>query len=236
MTLLTPFRFRAAVFDLDGTLADNMALHAEAFDEFVRQHGLPALTRDIRRRIDGRRNSEIFPLLFGRTMERDEVKRLEHEKEGAYRRLSLGRLRPLAGAVTLLDRLAARGIPAAVATSAPEPNVAHTLAELGLANRFRTVVRSDQVARGKPAPDVYLRAAEVLGVSPAECLAFEDAPVGVTAARTAGMRCVAVTSTFTAEDFAAADPPPTETYADFDAFLSGSGGWLLDEMMNASAR
>ena len=105
----------------------------------------------------------------------------------------------------LLDRLAARGIGVAVATSAPEKNVAHTLSAIGLADRIGVITRSDAVPRGKPFPDVFLRAAHELGVAPEACLAFEDAPVGVAAARSAGMRCVAITSTFSAEMFAATD-------------------------------
>jgi HAD superfamily hydrolase (TIGR01509 family) len=222
-------RPEAVIFDLDGTLADNMTWHARAFEAFVARHGLPPVTMDLRRRIDGKRNSEILPMLFGREMTRAEVREYEHEKEGAYRELSRGQLRLVAGAARLLDRLAAHGIPAAVATSAPAENVAFTLRELGLDARLPLVARSDQVAHGKPSPDVYLHAASLVGAAPGACLAFEDAPVGVTAARAAGMACIALTTTFPAEALAASDPPPTGIAADFDAFLAGPGRWLLAE-------
>ena len=96
---------RAVVFDLDGTLVDNMTLHARAFESFATAHGLPPLTMDLRRRIDGKRNSEIFPMIFDREMTMDEVLAFEEEKEGAYRQLSRGRLVPVRGVLTLLDRL-----------------------------------------------------------------------------------------------------------------------------------
>ena len=80
------------------------------------------------------------------------------------------------------------GIPMALATSAPKPNVVHTLAELDLASAFPVIVRGDEVARGKPAPDVFIEAARRLGVDPADCLVFEDAPMGIEAAKAAGMR------------------------------------------------
>ena len=174
---------RGAIFDLDGTIVDNMPVHAEAFAIFVERHGLRPLTLDDRKRLDGRRNRDIFPDLFGRELTDAEQAAFANEKEALYRELSVGRLVPAAGLVRLLDRLDARAIPVAVATSAPPDNVIHTLAELGLAARLTCVVRSDQVPRGKPFPDVFLAAAELLGVPAADCVAFEDAPIGVIAAR-----------------------------------------------------
>lgn len=218
------------MFDLDGTLADNMPWHAQAFDRFVARHGLPPITMAMRRRIDGKRNTEIMPILFERDMTPAEIEAHEDEKEGTYRELSRGGLRVTTGAVHLLDRLAAHGIPAAVATSAPAPNVVHTLDELGLRHRFAVIVRSDEVVHGKPAPDVYLRAAERLGVDPAACLAFEDAPVGVAAAVSAGMRCLAITTTFPVDAFMSAPLPPHGTCADFEAYLADEGGWLVDTL------
>ena len=86
------FRPRAVIFDIDGTIVDNMHLHAEAFAVFAERHGLPPLTTDDRARLDGRRNSEIFPILFKRDVAREEWLAYEREKEGLYRELSKGRL------------------------------------------------------------------------------------------------------------------------------------------------
>jgi HAD superfamily hydrolase (TIGR01509 family) len=213
--------FRGVVFDLDGTLVDNMPFHVEAFALFVRRHGLPPLDHELRGRLDGQRNRDIFPILFGRPLDEASFRQFEEEKEGLYRELSRGRLRPLPGAPRLLELLEARGIGAAVATSAPAANVVHTLDELGLAGRFRAVVRSDQVPRGKPAPDVFLEAARRLGAPPTSCLAFEDSPAGVTAARAAGMTCIAVTTSFSPEQFAAHGARPDAAVRDFAAFLAG---------------
>jgi beta-phosphoglucomutase len=227
MLPLSEFRPRGVIFDLDGTLTDNMAWHAQAFARFMTRHSLPELTMAMRERIDGKRNAEIFPILFNRDVTPDEIQAFEEEKESTYRELSRERLTPVPGAITLLDRLEARGIGVAIATSAPEKNVSHTLSAIGLAGRLVIIARSDAVPRGKPFPDVFLLAAQRLGVAPEECLAFEDAPVGVAAARRAGMRCVAITSSFPSEVFDAADPPPDAAYPDFDAFLAGAGSWLV---------
>lgn len=211
-------RPRAVIFDLDGTIVDNMSLHAEAFGVFATRHGLPALTPADRVRLDGRRNSEIFPVLFGREMARGEWQAYEQEKEGLYREVSRGRLTIVHGLPALLGRLAAEHVAVALATSAPELNVAHTLREVGLDAAFQVVVRGDQVARGKPEPDVFLEASRQLDVPPDGCVVFEDAPMGVVAAKAAGMRVVAITSSFSAAQFMALTDPPDLACRDFEAF------------------
>jgi len=214
------------IFDLDGTLVNNMSWHAQAFDAFVARHQLPPMDMTMRKRTDGKRNREIFPILFGREMSAAEIEALEEEKEGMYRELSRGRLEPLAGLIELLDRLDVHGIVAGVATSGPQKNVAHTLAETGLSDRFRAIARGDQVAHGKPAPDVFQHAAHLMGVNPSECLAFEDAPLGVASARHAGMYCVAVTTSYGSDLLNAGDPAPHATCDDFSAYLATVGQWL----------
>jgi beta-phosphoglucomutase len=220
---------RGVVFDLDGTLVDNMALHVEAFQGFVGRHGLPPLDHSARARFDGKRNRDIFPDLFGRALSEDELRRFAGEKESLYRELSRGRLTPLRGLLRVLELLEARGIPIGIATSAPAENVPHTLRELGLQERLTRVVRSDEVTRGKPHPDVFLAAAAAIAVPPAECLAFEDAPMGVRAAKAAGMSVVALTTSFTAAGFLEHGAAFDHAAGDFEEYLAGPGRWLLGE-------
>jgi HAD superfamily hydrolase (TIGR01509 family) len=217
-----PLRFspKAVIFDIDGTLVDNMHLHAEAFGVFVERHGLPPLTAADRARLDGRRNSEIFPILFNREVPREEWLAYEHEKEGLYRELSRGRLSPMKGLHELIERLRTEHVPVALATSAPKANVVHTLAELELAAEFPVIVRGDEVARGKPAPDVFIEAARRLGMAAPECLVFEDAPMGIEAAHAAGMRVVALTTSFQKAHFEQLVPPPSMVCADFAEYLA----------------
>ena len=222
MRSFTVLRFspRAVIFDIDGTIVDNMHLHAEAFAVFAERHGLPPLTTEDRARLDGRRNSEIFPILFKREVLRDEWLEYEREKEGLYRDLSRGRLLPMNGLHRLIERLKADAIPVALATSAPKLNVEHTLAELDLTGAFPIIVRGDEVARGKPAPDVFIEAARRLSIEAADCLVFEDAPMGIEAAHAAGMRVVALTTSFQPSHFERLEPPPTAVCVDFDDYLS----------------
>ena len=218
---------RGAIFDLDGTVVDNMLLHAEAFAIFAERHGLPPLTMEDRRRLDGRRNRDIFPDLFGRPLDERTLAAYADEKESLYRELSRGRIVLTAGFDRLLARLDAASIPIAIATSAPPENVVHSLHESGLDRRGLTIVRSDQVPRGKPFPDVFLEAARRLGAEPSGCIAFEDAPIGIAAGAAAGMETVAVMTSFSADVFRAATPPPTHIVKDFDEYLAGPGRWLL---------
>lgn len=218
-TSATALRPLAALFDMDGTLVDNTALHAEAFGRFREAHGLPPEGADARARFGGRRNSEIFSEVFGRALEADELRRYEDEKESLYRELSTGALTPVPGLLELLDRLDALGVPCALATSAPEANVVHSLVELGLESRFRCIVRGDQVARGKPHPDVFLEAARQLGADPERCLAFEDAPFGVAAVQAAGARCVALATTLSRDELQALNPPPDLVVGDYRELL-----------------
>ncbi len=226
---LSSFRPRACIFDLDGTLVDNMPVHADAFAVFAQRHGLPPLTPADRRALDGKRNSEIFPVIFKRALDRDEVLAYEEEKEGLYRELSQGQLVPLPGARRLLDALSQRGIAVAVATSAPRANVDHSLRELGLEWLAPLVVRGDEVPNGKPAPDVFLEAARRRGVAPGDCLAFEDAPMGLEAVRAAGMRLVALATSFPAEELLRHHTRPDAVVRSYDELLSGDAAWLRDD-------
>jgi beta-phosphoglucomutase len=221
--------YAGVVFDMDGTLLDNMPFHEEAFNTFAQRHGLPALTLETRQWMDGKRNRDIFPHLFAasRTLSHAEVEQLADEKESLYRQLSAGRLTTLPGLDHLLTRLEAHDIPVALATSAPRANVEHTLAELGLRTRISLIARSDDVAHGKPFPDVFLEAARLMGVSAERCLAFEDAPAGIVAARAAGMRTFGVSTSYTHDILQRTNPPPHGIVSNYDDFLQGDeGAWL----------
>jgi beta-phosphoglucomutase len=231
-----PRRPRGFIFDLDGTLAANMPLHEEAFRLFTERHGLPRLTLEMRARLDGKRNRDIFPILFDRTLAPEELRRYADEKEALYRELARGRLVAVAGLTRLLDALEGRGFPAALATSAPLENVTYTLDALALTERLTQIVRSDTMARGKPHPDVFLAAAQLIEVPPSECIAFEDAPAGVLAARAAGMTCVALTTSFAPGTFAAHGAPPDVEVPDFEAYLAGAGAWLIEDAPGAADR
>jgi len=203
---------RGAVFDLDGTLVDNIAFHYRAFDELAKRLGV-TMTPAIFQSYNGLKNDDIFPGLVGRALDRAELDALAREKEETYRELYRPELALHRGAGELLARLHRAGVRLAVASSAPPENRAMVLDGLGLRARFDVVVASEGLP-GKPAPDVFLAAAERLGIAPAACVAFEDAANGVQAAFAAGMTVVGVTTNVDAETLTAAGAH--FTVADFE--------------------
>jgi beta-phosphoglucomutase len=182
----------AAVFDMDGTLVDNMRFHGEAWERLARRLGSAASREDFERRWAGKKSGEILPMLLGRPVPEGEALRLAAEKESDYRAAYGSRVAPVAGLRPFLDRLRDAGVRLALATAAPAENRAMVLASLGLDGAFEASAGPEDAARGKPFPDLFLAAARRLGLPPGRCVAFEDAANGVQAARAAGMEVVGI--------------------------------------------
>ena len=193
MTASTPLL--AAIFDMDGTLVDNMRFHSEAWVAFSQKRGIQASAERFEREFAGKKNEELLPLLLNRPVPPEELAQLAEEKETHYRRLYTPHLGLIRGAEAFIARLKAAKIRLAVATAAPPENRAFVLDGLNIRNTFERVVGAEEVTRGKPAPDMFLAAAKFLGIEPSACIVFEDAINGILAARAAGMAAVGITST-----------------------------------------
>lgn len=189
---------RAVVFDMDGVLVDSGAHHRDAWQATFRELGV-ALPAEFWRVTIGRPADEAVALLV-KGVDAAEAGRLAEVKRGHYARLARRGTVAVMGVREFLEVLARRQVPRAVATSATRRDLERVLAELGLRSRFDVVVTADDVRWGKPHPEVYLKAAAGLGVDPSACVVFEDAVVGVRAARAAGMRVIGVTSAHTSDE------------------------------------
>jgi len=196
---------RALIFDMDGTIVDNMAFHTQSWVTFFERRGRAIDADEFFRTTAGRQGKEIIRSHMGEDLGDDEVAVLNHEKEAVYRELYAPHLKAVAGFEDLIADARSQGIALAVGTAAPPANVEFTLDGLDLRRHFETIVGATDVPRGKPHPDVFLEAAKRCGAEPANCIVFEDAPLGVEAARRAGMRVVVITTTLPAAAFAEFD-------------------------------
>jgi beta-phosphoglucomutase family hydrolase len=200
---------RALIFDMDGTIVDNMAFHTQSWIAFFERRGRAIDADEFFRTTAGRQGKEIIRSHMGEHLDDEEVAVLNHEKEAVYRELYAPHLKTVAGFAELVKQAQLQHVALAVGTAAPPANVEFTLDGLDLRRHFETVVGAADVARGKPHPDVFIEAARRCGADPANCIVFEDAPLGVEAARRAGMRAVVITTTL-----------PRAAFAEFDNVIA----------------
>ncbi len=187
-------RLSAVIFDMDGVLADTEPIQEEALVAFLALRG-KAFVRDGYAETIGLDYRQFWMEVIGR------YGLIESTDDCArgYEPILLPRLAGLKaapGAGELTRALAAAGVPLAVASSSLRPVVEATLGAIGLRDAFEAVVSGDEVRTGKPAPEIYLLAADRLGVEPARCVAIEDSPSGVRAAMAAGMACLGVVTPY----------------------------------------
>jgi beta-phosphoglucomutase len=194
------------IFDVDGVLVDSYQAHYEAWVLIGRERGF-SITEEQFATSFGRTSREAIVEIFGlRDLTAAQIAELDHVKEAKYRELLADTFPELDGAGKLIDALHAAGFRLGVGSSGPPPNVALAVDQLHRRDKFAAIISGEDVQRGKPDPQVFLLAAERMGVSPANCCVIEDAPPGIEAAHRAGMKCIAVTSTGrTREEQAAAE-------------------------------
>lgn len=210
-----------AIFDFNGTLFFDTDKHQEAWRKYGEQLlGRPVSQEEFQVSMLGRNNRLILQYLLGRTPTPEETAIMGDEKEACYRRLCLAdpeTLHLAPGASEFLDRLKAAKIPVTIATSSGRENLDFYFEQFGLDRWFRKelCVREDGTFAGKPAPDIYLRAAERLGLPPARCTVFEDAISGIRAAHSAGAGQVVAVASSMEPAFFADTPGVTLTIRDY---------------------
>lgn len=183
-----------AIFDHDGVLVDSYDLHLQSWLELGRRTGLP-FTPEFIHRTFGMTNPSIFRELLGDRVDAEDIARYASIKEECYRAQAREKLELMSGVRDLLDRLTEAGARLAIGSSGPRANLDLTVEVCGLAGRFAAIASLDDITRGKPDPEVFLVAARKAGVRPHRAIVFEDAPVGIQAARAAGMHAVGVGTT-----------------------------------------
>jgi beta-phosphoglucomutase len=195
---------RGVIFDLDGVLVDSGWAHKQSWYDLAEKEGL-SMTDGFFYSTFGMQNYQIIPMLLGRNATPEEVDRLSDWKEQRYREIMAEKLVPVEGAKSLLSDLKIEGFRLAVGSSAPRANLGLVLDCTDLRDYFDAYVTGQDVTRGKPAPDTFLKAAEKLAINANRCVVVEDAVQGVEAGRAAGMAVVAITTTRSRKDLAGAD-------------------------------
>ncbi|WP_055534812.1 HAD family hydrolase [Streptomyces graminilatus] len=182
----------AVIFDLDGTLVDSEPNYFEASRQTLAAHGVTGFTWADQEELVGISPRETVTLWKERYGLSAPVEEVLAEMNRRYLELARGATPVYPEMRKFVELLAGEGVPMAVASGSALPAIAAILAGTGLDAYLRTVVSSDEVAHGKPAPDVFLEAARRLGAAPVDCVVVEDAAPGSVAAHRAGMRCIAV--------------------------------------------
>ena len=185
----------AAIFDWDGVVIDSSAQHEESWDLLAAESGRKLPLGHFKAGF-GRKNQIIIPEILGWATDPAEIERIANRKEELYRELvARDGVTVLPGARQLLASLSQAGVPCAVGSSTPRENLEAIFAATGLGGHFGAVISGDDVNEGKPAPEVFLKAADKLGFAPARCVVFEDALAGIEAAQRGGMKVVGVATT-----------------------------------------
>ena len=196
-------RNHAVLWDMDGVLVDTGAFHYEAWKETFNELNVPFSEEDFRKTF-GMNNAGILETIFERKPEPGEVAEISHKKESLFRDLVKGKAVLLPGVADWLERFRAWGLKQAITSSAPPANIEFLVDELKIRGYFDEIVSGFDLP-GKPNPDTFLKASEMLKVKPENCVVVEDAIAGVEGAKRAGMKCVAVTTTNPAKQLSKAD-------------------------------
>ena len=196
----TQIRKKAFIFDMDGTLVDNMGYHAKAWMALFDSLGIHLLADDFQRRTAGKTNPEILRKFTGRDLSSAEVQALSDQKENIYRELYRPHLKTTPGLLPFLGKARELKIPMGLATAAGKENITFVLKGLQLEAFFNTIVGAEDIQNGKPDPEIFLKTANGLNIPPEDCIVFEDSFLGIEAACRAGMRAVFITTSHLANE------------------------------------
>lgn len=189
---------------MDGTMVDNMMVHHHIWQQVLKDLGLDWSIGKVKAEVHGV-NTEILQRLFGDRYSDEERLAISNRKEVAYREYFQSRLKLIDGLPEFLEQLHQANIPMAIGTAAPADNANFVLDTLNIRHYFKGVFHAGSVSKGKPNPEIFLKAAASLDLKPEDCLVFEDSVSGAATAKNAGCKAIIVTTTHSKEEFAEFD-------------------------------
>ena len=184
----------ALIFDIDGTIIDSMPYHGKSWPIMLARYGIGDEHMELLNRSAGRTGVELMRDIFGADLDDERAHMLVDEKESIYREMFRPHFREVPGFVDFARTAKRSGLKLGLGTAGDAKNIAFAVGGLGLPDFFDAAVGAPDVEHGKPEPDIFLEAARRMNVLPEHCIVFEDAPLGIEAARRAGMRAVALTT------------------------------------------
>ena len=185
---------------MDGVITDNNAYHEKAWEDFCRSYQVTLTPDEVRHYIFGRVARDTLEYVFKKTLSRAEINAYVEEKEKIYREIYQNFIKPLDGLLSFLGDLRNHRIRLAMATSAPPGNVEFTFSHIPVREYFDVVLDGDSIEKGKPHPDIYLKAISLLRLMPDQCVIFEDSIPGIKAALASGAHVIGVATTHKREE------------------------------------
>jgi beta-phosphoglucomutase family hydrolase len=189
----------AVIFDMDGVIVDNFSYHEKSWAKFCNSHNLE-FNESFRNKVFGTTNKNHLETFFCRELSEEEIRRHEKEKEQIYRDIYKDEIKPVKGLLDFLEELTKNKIPIALATSSPPVNVKFVLENTQTKKYFNNILDASNVEKGKPDPEIYRKAGELLNKPPENCFVIEDSTKGIESAKRAGMKVIGITTTQTADE------------------------------------
>jgi beta-phosphoglucomutase family hydrolase len=214
--------YQAFLFDLNGTMIDDMNYHIRAWHSLLISFGADLTLSQMKQECYGK-NNEMLERIFPGRFSDAEKEKIGSEKEAAYRKSFLPELKLIDGLSYFLESVHAAGIKTAIGSAAISLNIDFVLDGLNIRRFIDAVVSADDVANSKPHPETFLKCSEALSVKPEHCLVFEDAPKGVEAALNAGMDCMVITTMHAPEEF--------DVYKNVTGFIDTYNDDLLQRLL-----
>ena len=191
---------KAIIFDLDGTLVDSLPYHHESWRIFFKKNNIEENDfNEIYKNYKGGGTLELMTSVFGDIYTKDELEKMSDDKEVIFRDIYRSKIFPINGLIKFLDNLKKKNILLSIGSNAIRKNVLMTIKELGITNYFSSIICGDEVSKGKPDPEMYIKTLSNLNVNKNECIIFEDSIEGVTAAKNANIKAIGVTSSQSSE-------------------------------------
>jgi len=193
---------KAFLFDLNGTMIDDMRYHLEVWSEIVnKDYGAGISREEVKKNMYGKNEDLLFRIFGKEKFSRQQLDEISIEKERRYQKIYKPHLDLIPGLHDFLKKAEKNGIKMAIGSAAIPFNINFVLDNLGIRHYFSAIVSAEDVEKSKPDPETFTKGADILKVDYPSCIVFEDAPKGVEAAQNAGMKCVVLTTMHGKEEF-----------------------------------